>query len=375
MSLLYNLIIRRKNYFKLTEKNVMTTKPKTRSVKYDALKGICIYFVVCIHFVYKFFTPEKKPLSFEVYNYITGFAVPLFLVLGGFFFAKKYLSKDVCVGKDELKFSLRSLFNRIVIPYYIFVVILTCYNAVTGKSIFWSHFLFIDSNSHGLYYLIIYVYSFLWCLFIVFIFPRNVSKKYLIVLIPLISLIFFPIVFMHSNIHSVVFSQLPLISFFAIGIPLYFIQDYLEKNVTYCNYKTVLGTFLLIITLTAIIYHLRKIFGAFPVFVSAPPSIWILFYCAFGFLMAINILSSRIISQVVDKLVFVSFGANSLFIFLIHPYFIKVFIPIIFKTTYLIGLSISNDMFLLVILIFSYLTTMLSHFSIRLLPIRVRNIF
>ncbi len=353
----------------------MTSKDNTRSIQYDALKGICIFFVVCIHFVYRFFTPEQKPASFEAYNYITGFAVPLFLVLGGFFFAKKFLCDEVSIDRAALKSILTSFFYRVLVPYYIFVTILSCYNFSVGNPVFWWHFLLIDSNSHGLYYLIIYVYSFLWSLFILYLLQTKVSKQYFISLIPLLSLVFFPIVFMNSDIHRIVFRHLPLIAFFAIGIPLYFTQDFLKNKVSHYNYKTVLVTSLLIAALTAIIYYLRHFLGPFPVFSTAPTSVWMLFYCALAFLFAINILSIPAISWLADKLMLVSFGVNSLFIFLIHPYLIKVFIPIIESATSSLEIPINSNMFLLPVLVIAYFTTMLSHFSIRLLPVKIRNIF
>jgi fucose 4-O-acetylase-like acetyltransferase len=348
---------------------------KTRSQNFEALKGVCIYFVVCIHFVYQFFTPEEKPIAFEAYNYITSFAVPLFLVLSGYFFAKKYLSSGKPVGIDTLISSFKTLFFRILIPYYIFVVILSCYNYAVGVPVFWKHFLFIDSNSHGLYYLIIHVYSFLWCMLVVYFLQEKVSTKYHVLLVSVSGFVFFPIVFANSGVSSVVFRQLPLIAFFTSGIPLYFIQKYVRENILNYEYKTAFYSFLGVMALTIIVYFLRKYLGPFPVFSSAPPSVWKLLYCALVFLIAINFLSIPTVSRVFERLMFVSFGTNSLYIFLIHPYFIKAFVPIIESVVSSMNLSVNNNSFLLPVLAVSYFVTVLSQRSFGLLPEKIRNIF
>ena len=81
-------------------------------LKFNVLKGISIYFVVCIHFFYKFFTPNNKPLSIEIYNYFTGFAVPFFLILGGYFLGKKYLYGDREITFIELKKAIYHIFKN-----------------------------------------------------------------------------------------------------------------------------------------------------------------------------------------------------------------------------------------------------------------------
>lgn len=361
------------HFLKLQTNTEMPTK--IRDVRLDELKGLCIYFVVVIHFMYSFFTPTVKPFSFEIINYITGFAVPLFLVSGGFFFAKKFFKKNTFVDLDYLTTSFKSLFRRVIVPYYIFIIVLSCYNFLCSKPIFWPHFLFIDSNSHGLYFLIIYVYSFTFCLFFVYFLQNYCNKKTMVVMIPALSFVFFPIVSMNIDVDKVVFRNLPLISFFAVGIPLYFVQVFLQKHTKNHPHKIAAGLFLLILVLTFTLCILRKVFGTFPVFVSSPPSVWMLIYCSLLFLMSITLLSIPAISKISSKLLLVRFGYNSLFIFLLHPYFINVFAPVLGITTTYLGLSTNNNFFLIPVLVASYFTLVLCQYTFNLLPPTVRNIF
>jgi fucose 4-O-acetylase-like acetyltransferase len=56
--------------------------------QYNIFKGIAILLVVSIHVLYKFHG-HQKPIALVLLNYVTCFSVPLFLILGGYFFSSK----------------------------------------------------------------------------------------------------------------------------------------------------------------------------------------------------------------------------------------------------------------------------------------------
>jgi len=346
--------------------------------KYNALKGVSIFFVVTIHYVYKFFTPQAKPFSVELMNYLTSFAVPLFLIMGGYFFSRKFLdtSRSVLIDEGLLKASFLGLLKRIVLPYYMFSIFLSLYDYSIGQPILWTQFLFIDSNSHGLYYLIIYTYAFLFCLSFVFIAQFFLNKKLIVVHLTLLSLISFciipPGVFVGKG---VVFRQLPLIAFFCIGVPLYFVQTSLvEQRFKGVGMPSLIGAFFIIsVVLTCCIVLLRKIFGPFPVFTSAPPTIWRLLYSSIVFLIILNLLSLEKLVTCLHKSEFVAFGSNSLFIFLIHPYLIKIVYPVICYLSQVFSLTIYSNAFLIVILVVAFITTIISDKLLWVVPDRIRR--
>lgn len=340
--------------------------------KYDIIKGVSIYFVVCIHIVYRFFTPEWQPLAFELYNYLTGFAVPTFLILGGFFFGKKYFREGASLSGSDVKKGLINTLRRLVLPYYLFVSLLTCYNLIIGKDIFWKHFLFIDVREHGLYFLIIYTYASVFALSLLWLFKHR-PKKSTSVLIAVSSLIFF--VFPHHmrHIDSVVLSYLPLISFFCFGIPLYFLITHFETRIRSENTALALG--IVLISYTALIYGARKILGPFPVITSAPPTVFELIYCLLAFWLALCLMSRDFFINTFKWVKAGSFGTNSLFIFLVHPFLINGVAPAVKAGYHHLNIDYNTSVFIIPVLITAYLVTLLSSVLFRLLPHHFKSLF
>lgn len=338
---------------------------------FDLIKGLSIFFVVSIHIVYSFFTPHSKPLLFEFYNYLTGLAVPFFYILGGFFFAHKYIYNQEPFTKEIYIKSIKLTLKRIVIPYYIFVLILFIYNALTGIPIYWPHIFFINSNTHGLYYLIIYTYSFLFTSTILFIFNKF-NKKLCSFIIFILSLSFFLIEIGIQHENNVVFSHLPDISFYCSGIIVYHIFNYFNIST---SKKATINYIIILIAYAFLLYVARKIFGPFPIITSAPPTIFRLIFCVLIFFIVINIFSTKFISYSFKKMKFNKFGQQSLFIFLIHPYFIKFFIPFIAYIYKIFSFNYNNNFFVITVLAISYLISIISLFTILLIPKKVASIF
>jgi hypothetical protein len=345
--------------------------------EFDAIKGLSIYWVVCIHIVYSFFSAESKPLLFDIYNYFTQLAVPFFMILGGFFFAKKYLQSNKLINTQDLAKSVKNTFSRIVIPYYIFAVLLAVNNIVSGKNVYWKQFLFIDSNSHGLYFLIIYTYSLIFSICLLKVLQRVFSNKNIIFMMPIVSLLFFPL----SNYLHYIFPSnkivldIPLITFFSFGIPIYFFyKNIFDKyNKSYTHVIFVLCLFISIFTL--ILFFARKYYGSFPVFVSSPPTIYRMVYCITIFMLVLIFFSNKKNMKYIRKTHMVPFGVNSLFIFLIHPYFLKFIIPMVVYSYGILEIPIFSNYFFVPMLLLSYLVTFLSYKMFTYLPVRIQNIF
>jgi len=349
--------------------------------KYNLIKSISIFLVVCIHVVYKFFTADSKPFAFDLYNYITSFGVPFFLILGGFFFSKKFLNTKRNFTSKVLINSSTSLLKRLIIPFYFFVLLLTAYNLLIGKDVLWSQFLFIDSNENGLYFVIIYVYSSVFSLFFLYLLRNKTNpwEKTRIV-IPLISLVLFPITSYLVTVfpHNAVISQLPYICFFSFGIPLFFLNQYIEEKYTknHCNFKILILLSIILFLYTVCLYFARKFFGNFPVFTSGPPPIFRMIYCLLLFQVSLILLSSKSITYFVKKIFTIDFGVNSLFIFFIHPYFIKIFIaPVINLFCSTISFNIHQNIFIIPVIITAYLITYLSNLTFLILPIKFQKFF
>lgn len=340
--------------------------------KYNIIKGVSIFLVVCIHIVYIFFSKSSKPLFFEIYNYITGLAVPFFLILGGFFFSKKYLNNyKVNFTLDSFVKAIIGIFKRVVVPYYLFVLILTFYNYTNGNEIFWKHFLFIDSNEHGLYFLIIYTYSFVFSISLLYLL-KGFRGKIIALTISILSLSFYIIVWKVDCSQSVVISQLPYISFFTFGALFYFLDSLVLIKKEQKMISVIVLSLIVIYTMG--LYLMRKIIGPFPVFTSAPPTVFRLIYCVLFYWFFLCILSNIEVSSLLKKFHFDRFGVDSLFIFLIHPYLIKVAVPAIREIYSMLNLNYDN-MFLFVVIVLAYLITFISHFIYKLLPNQIMAIF
>ena len=257
---------------------------KAQLDQFNAIKGLSIYLVVCIHFVYSFFSTDSKPLLFEMYNYFTGLAVPFFLILGGFFFARRYLKDNKIFSYQDFAKAVKNLCLRIIVPYYIFATLLTVYNMSTDRNICWQQFLFIDSRGNGLYFLIIYAYSVIFSLVLLKIFQYALSKKKITFMIPLVSLLLFPL----SNYLHDIYSQngiilaLPLIAFFSFGMPLFLLSEKIDDKYNERRLLLIGKLFVIISIFTFILYCARKYYGNFPVFTS-PPTIYSMVYCLLFF--------------------------------------------------------------------------------------------
>jgi fucose 4-O-acetylase-like acetyltransferase len=349
---------------------------KANYEKFDALKGIAIFLVVSIHFTYNLFPSGVTPALLQGYNYITMYAVPLFLVLGGYFFASKFIDRCNGISKKEFYYSISGIFRRIGVPYYISVAVLTCYNIIVDKDIYWKSFFFIDSHEHGLYFLIIYIYAFIFSFILCVISQKRLSKFSTVSMIATVSLFFFIITYSFESLlpDNIVFKQLPLISFFCFGIPLYFLQKIL------INYKInrIKIAFMLIIGIilfTLCLYILRKFFGPFAVFVNCPTTIYLLLYSLIVFLFLITILSYPLVLGVCKKAGFVNFGSNSLFIFLFHPYLVKVIVPNIVSVFEKNNMVLFSNAMFPVVLMLSYIVVYCSSKLCEAMPLQFQKVF
>lgn len=340
-------------------------------IKYNNLKGFSIYLVVCIHLIYKFYTPDSRPILFEMYNYVTGLAVPFFLILGGFFFSKKYIMIGSGLDGVQLIKAIKNCFYRIIVPYYIFVVILSIYNYVIGENIYWKHFLFIDSNAHGLYYLIIYTYSFVFSLVLTYL-MRKLNGLQISIFLAAISVNFYFVTANIGTTNNVVLLQLPYISFFCFGSLLHAVINVYNNKMSASKHAVIL--LLSIVLLTGLIWLARKIFGPFAIFTTAPPTIFRLIYCLLLFCLALILLSNPFLSKRMRQIGFGVFGLNSLFIFLIHPYLIKISVPILLNIYSMFQWEFDNQFFPVIIVV-AYVITYLSNAIFNILPQKIKQVF
>lgn len=351
---------------------------KIQFYQLNAIKGMSIYLVVCIHFVYSFFTPENKPLLFEMYNYVTQLAVPFFMIIGGFFFCKKFLKGNKNLNFQDILKALSGLFVRVVVPYYIFTILLSFYNISTTGNIFWKQFLFIDSRGNGLYFLIIYTYSVLFSIFLLSIFQYGFSNKKIIFLIPVVSLLFYPVShFLHQAYpDNGIVLALPLISFFASGMPIYLMFEKMINDKYACRRLFIIGVSIFVLFMyTLMLYIARKYIGYFSIFTSSPPTIYRMIYCIIIFIISLVVFSFDSIISLVKRYYFLDFGVNSLFIFLIHPYFVKIIVPFVCLIFAKTKIDVFSNWFFLPLLLVSYMVTYLSHKFLSLVPVKLGKFF
>lgn len=338
--------------------------------KFNIFKGIVIFLVVCIHILYKFHGRDK-PLVLEAFNYITGFSVPLFMALGGFFLEPKL--ENNC-SMQSLKLLFKRLVKRILVPYYIFITILIIFELLTGSSPSLKALFLIDVNTHGLYFIIIYIYSYIIASILSYLINKasNNNSIALLAITPAISLIFFPISNILSNRFpdSTVANNISLIPYFVFGLPLYKVMSHIDKS----NKKLVVFSSLCIFSViyTAILYYARTIVYDLPIF-TIPVTIFQLIYTITAFILLLIILDN--VKYVVDLgklLYFDGFGKESLFIFLLHPYFMYLLPPLFlffFKNT------INHNTFIFPLLLSAYIITLFSYGVYRMLPPRIKQLF
>jgi len=345
---------------------------KNKVDAYSVLKGISIFLVVCIHVLYKFHGADK-PKLLEALNYITGFAVPLFMIIGGFFLTTKL---EHCT--EDIKLYFKHLLKRILIPYYIFCLILTLFRFLTNKKLFLYPFLLIDAGTHGLYFIIIYVYSYTisgLLFYLISTFNKFDKKIIISIIIPLISFLSFPIsnwLSRYAPDNSVVIG-LTLISYFTAGFPIaVFCRKITPRNFLY-KMNILLAIICFLFIYTGILYLFRTFYAKFPIF-SAQPSIFVLIYSICIFLILFIILNEIAFFTVIGKkILFDRFGNESLFIFYIHPYFIYL-LPDIFNMIYLKN-TINSNLFVFPWVFFSYLIALISLKIYDILPVKIQKIF
>ncbi len=342
--------------------------------KYSIFKGIIILFVVSIHVLYKFHG-HNKPGLLEAFNYIISFSVPLFMILGGFFLTSKL---EHLKSTEHLKFLFTYMVKRVLIPYYIFAVLLFFFRMLTNRPLSILPFLLIDANTHGLYFIIIYIYSYIFSglsvYFLNFVL-KNKKNILLTTILPLISLIFFPVskILIEYFPNSSVAGTLSYISYFIFGFPMAILcrKISLVNSIKKFKYLSILCFFCFIYT--GCLYFIRKVYGHFPIISGHPPTIFNLIYSVCVFLFIYIILDEiKILTLIGKKILLNKFGEESLFIFFVHPYFIYL-LPVIFNTFF--KNIIHNNMFIFPWIVSSYLITFFSLKFYDILPLRFKSLF
>jgi surface polysaccharide O-acyltransferase-like enzyme len=156
---------------------------KARDDKYSLLKGMFIYFVICTHTMISLGYAEGgeySSIAMALLDRSVGFGVPFFLLLSGFFISKKFkgtLNFDNVTFKFFLK---ATILKRVLIPYYIFTTAYMLKRAVLGQKITYSNYFLLESQAHGLYYLVVFIYGlffFFWldghCIIFSRLIPEN----------------------------------------------------------------------------------------------------------------------------------------------------------------------------------------------------------
>lgn len=343
------------------------------SEKINIFKGIIILFVVSIHILFTFHG-HNKPKLIEFFYYIIGFSVPLFLLLGGFFLSNKLININ---SKNYIILLLKRLLKRIMVPYYLFVGILMIFCFITNRPFSIKLFLLLDADTHGLYFIIIYIYSYVisvlsvYYLSIVF----NNTNILINIIIPLISLIFFPLtkILIDYFPDNTVVCSLSYISFFIFGFPVAMICRRISFYNSKVKCKYLIFIILLFLFYTFLLYYCRKIFGFFSIIATKPPTIFFLIYSVFIFIIIYIIIEEfDIITKIGNKLKINEFGRQSLFIFFIHPYFIYS-LPLIYF--FFFENLIYSNLFIIPWILSSYIITFLSLKIYEFLPERMKYLF
>jgi hypothetical protein len=338
-------------------------------------KGVTILLVVSIHVLYKFHGADK-PIVLELFNYVTGFAVPLFLILGGYFFFKKV--ERISNGGHLIE-TFKKLCSRIILPYYISVLLLVFFRMIIGRPVSpWPLFFLYDANTHGLYFILIYIYAYVFTatlFYILSVLIKFNTKFVLVIMVPCLSLLFFPFsgYLMEAFPNNFVVGALPYISFFVAGFP---ICELCERIALLSSIKkTMIFTFIVILgcLYTITLYVVRLNFGHFRIITSHPPTLYFLIYSVLCFLMFYFIIIEAGFLSVVGKTMLINrLGEESLFVFLIHPYFVYL-LPSLFNS--LFENMIANNLFLLPWAISTYVISILTLYIYKVMPLPVKSIF
>ncbi len=295
-----------------------------QKARFNVFKGLSILGVVSIHVVCKFLGFER-PGIFGILHYLISFSVPLFMILGGFFLTPKL--ERISDFKDFLDL-IKHLGKRILLPYYIFCLALFVFRFLTSQSVNVSSYLLLfDANTHGLYFIIIYIYAYAFAAVLAYLLVSAGKNKNALLpfIIPLIGMAFFPI----TNIlipvlpDNIVFKNLSYLAYFLIGIPLYGSCKRISLSSVRAKVKIVISILFSVLAFTAALYVARKLFGPFRLFVMEPPTVFLLIYSVCAFLVLYIVLEEFELTVRIGKRLFLDrFGEQSLFIFLLHPYFI-----------------------------------------------------
>ena len=194
---------------------------KNRTDKYSVLKGVLIYCVICTHTMIYFECLKSgnySSFSIEILDRIAGLGVPFFLLLGGFFYAQKSKAENFFDATSIKMIFKNSILKRILVPYYIFTTAYMVKKVISGRDITLSNYFLLESQAHGLYYLVIYIYALVFFLFLGWLLHRVfcLSKKNTLTVIPLMGLSLFPVTDLILDYFggNIIVKSIPLISFF-----------------------------------------------------------------------------------------------------------------------------------------------------------------
>lgn len=346
----------------------------TRDIdKHNVFKGIIILFVVSIHILYKFHGHDK-PRVLEIINYMIGFSVPLFMILGGFFLVSKL---EYINNIEDIKYILLKLIKRIFFPYYIFIIILACFQILRNDRLYLSPFLLFDANTHGLYFIIVYIYSYVVSVVLAYLLVIVIKKRNIVLafILPAISLLIFPI----TNIviarlpNNNVAKALPYISYFIFGFPISFFCRRLSSLNSEQKNMWLLIIFLFCCFFSIGLYFARILFGHFPIISNNPPTFFFLIYSILVFVIIYILLDNyNIVTVIGKKLLLDKFGNQSLIIFYIHPYLIYL-LPFAFGLFF--KKIIHTNMFIFPWFVAAYLVTFISLKIYNIFPLKIKKIF
>jgi hypothetical protein len=123
---------------------------------------------------------------------------------------------------------------------------------------------------------------------------------------------------------------------------------------------------------TAMLYYARTIVDNLPIF-TIPVTIFQLIYTIIAFILLLILLDNVKYAIYLGKLLcFDGFGRESLFIFLLHPYFMYL-LPSLFL--FFFKNTINHNAFIFPLLLSAYIITLLSYGVYRMLPPRIKQLF
>lgn len=202
----------------------MRSKNVARYFYIDILKFICAFLVICIH----------APFSGVIGQYITAIArcaVPIFFMISGYFNSSK-------VSKANYKKQIKKILILLIyanIIYFIFDLGKAILNNSTEKFILEtinlkSFFKFVFLNESPLSAHLWYLSAILYVIIIAYIVERKNLKKYIYAIIPILLLI--DLIFGKYSIliFGREFSYVLVRNFIFVGIPYYYIGNFISEN-------------------------------------------------------------------------------------------------------------------------------------------------